>query len=280
MPSNSKKRSIEINRRNQTEDCEFPFVSKSKRHPSGDVIGFGGGGKVNGHGSRYHAHYCDCSLSCILSRCLLGQSVTGWVARFGNATIPEAPSLPTLRDALRLATSKPHERLHQHKGLAAVAAGTIDRASYTALLSRLYGFHHSFEVAAQTIPERTRWLEIDLATLGFDAAMLAGLPRCTCFPAMASPDYLLGASYVVEGSALGGRGLARQLDGLLGTGIVAGRRFFSGHGTETGEVWRAYLSRLSAASTATATRTAIVAGAVATFTMFEQWLEGWNKHHE
>jgi heme oxygenase len=202
------------------------------------------------------------------------------MARFGSTetaeSIADSTFLPALRDVLRSATSKPHERLHRHEGLAAVAAGTIDRPAYTALLCRLYGFHHSFELAAQPIPERTRWLEIDLATLGVDAAMLAGLPRCTVFPAIASPDYLLGASYVVEGSALGGRGLARQLDGLLGTGIIAGRRFFSGHGTETGEVWRAYLARLSAASAATATRAAIVAGAVGTFMIFEQWLEGWN----
>lgn len=205
--------------------------------------------------------------------------LTGPVIRSGNATIPAAKSPRTLRDILRSATSKPHERLHGHQGLAAVAAGTIDRVAYTALLGRLYGFHHSFELAALAIPERSGWLQIDLATLGVDAVRLAKLPRCTGFPAIASPDYLLGARYVVEGSALGGRGLARQLDGLLGTGIIAGRRFFSGHGTETGEVWRAYLSRLSAASTATATRAAIIAGAVETFTIFEEWLEGWNKQH-
>ena len=173
-----------------------------------------------------------------------------------------------------------HNRLHSHDGLAAVAAGTIDRASYTALLGRLYGFHHSFELTTQTVPERTRWLESDLAALGVDGGMLAGLPRCTVFPASASPDYLLGAGYVVEGSALGGRGLARQLDGLLGTGTTAGRLFFSGHGTQTGEVWLSYLARLSAASTAAATRAAIIAGAVATFTIFEQWLGGWNKQND
>lgn len=238
------------------------------------------GGKVHGHGSRYPAHYSSPSLPNIFGRCLLDRSVTGSVARFGNATIPAATSLPTLRDVLRSATSTPHERLHRHEGLAAVAAGTIDRPGYIALLGRLYGFHHSFELAAKAFPERTRWLGIDLATLGVDAAMLARLPRCTVFPAIASPEYLLGASYVVEGSALGGRGLARQLDGLLGTGTLAGRRFFSGHGAETGAVWRDYLSRLSAASTATASRATIVAGAVETFTIFEQWLAGWNKQHE
>ena len=206
--------------------------------------------------------------------------MTSSVARFRNATIPEAVAPPALRDELRSATSKPHERLHRHEGLAAVAAGTIDRPAYVALVGRLYGFHHSFDLVARTIPERTRWLQIDLSTLGVDPAKQAALPRCTGFPAMVSPDYLLGARYVVEGSALGGRGLARKLDGLFGAGIIAGRRFFSGHDTETGEVWRAYLAQLSAASTATATRAAIVAGAVETFTIFEQWLEGWNKNHE
>lgn len=187
---------------------------------------------------------------------------------------------PMLRDVLRLATSATHERLHGHDGLAAVAGGTIDRAAYIALLARLYGFHHPFELAAQQFPERTRWLQSDLASLGVDAAILAELPRCPAFPEIASPDYLLGARYVVEGSALGGRGLARQLDGLLGPDIVAGRRFFSGHGTETGTVWRNYLARLAAVSTVTASRAAILSGAVATFTIFEQWLDGWNQPYE
>ena len=200
--------------------------------------------------------------------------------RLDDGVKPTPAIEPTLRDVLRSETSATHERLHGHDGLAAVAAGTIDRAAYTALLGRLYGFHQPFELAAQTIPERTRWLETDLAVLGVDAAMLAELPRCTTFPAIASPDYLLGARYVVEGSALGGRGLARQLDGLLGIGINAGRRFFSGHGADTGIVWRGYLAQLSAVSTAVASHAAIVSGAVATFAIFEQWLDEWNQPHE
>jgi heme oxygenase len=96
----------------------------------------------------------------------------------------------------------------------------------------------------------------------------------------ASPAYVLGARYVVEGSALGGRGLARRLDGLLGPGTLAGRRFFSGHGAETGAVWRGYLDRLSAAPETPAARAAAIEGATATFSIFEQWLEGWDKHDE
>jgi heme oxygenase len=190
-------------------------------------------------------------------------------------------SVPTkLRDALRVATADIHERLHHHVGFAAVQAGTIDHGAYTTLLSRLYGFYRPFEAAAQLSPERTRWIESDLTALGVDAEEREKLPRCAAFPHRFSADHILGARYVVEGSALGGRGLARQLDGLLGTGVAAGRQFFSGHGAATGAVWREYLTLLSAVPSSALRRTAIVAGANTTFATFEQWLTGWNKNHD
>ena len=191
--------------------------------------------------------------------------------------LPPAPAI--LRDALRIATDEVHERLHHHIAFAAVQAGTIDHRAYIKLLSRLYGFYRPFEAAAQLSPERTRWLEIDLAVLGISAAVREKLPRCT-FPQLFSPDHILGARYVVEGSALGGRGMARHLDALLGGGVTAGRQFFSGHGAATGAVWREYLALLSAVPSSALRRTAIIDGANATFATFEQWLIGWNENHD
>ena len=186
----------------------------------------------------------------------------------------------TLRDALRSATDDVHERLHAHRGLAAVQAGTIDRSKYTALISCLYGFHRPFEVSARIAPNRTTWLESDLAVLGIDAEQRAALPRCAAFPEKMSREYILGARYVVEGSALGGRGLARQLDGLLGMGARAGRQFFSGHGAATGVVWRDHLMLLSAVPDVGTKRAAVIDGATETFAIFEQWLEKWDNGHE
>lgn len=191
--------------------------------------------------------------------------------------LPAAPAL--LRDALRRATTDVHERLHHHSGFAAVQAGTIDHASYIRLLSRLYGFYSPFEAAAQLDPVRTRWLDIDLKALGVSPVVRETLPRCS-FAQPFSPDHSLGARYVVEGSALGGRGLARQLDGLLGPTVTAGRQFFSGHGAATGAVWRDYLVLLAAVPGSAHRRAAIIDGAIATFAMFEQWLSGWTKHHD
>ena len=199
--------------------------------------------------------------------------------RFENdesVLLPPAPAI--LRDALRMATTEVHKRLHRHSGFAAVQSGTIDHRNYITLLIRLYGFYSPFEAAAQLAPERTRWLEIDLAALGVSPVVCGELPRCK-FPQPFSPDHILGARYVVEGSALGGRGMARQLDKLLGTEVTAGRQFFSGHGAATGAVWREYLVLLSAIPSSALRCTAIIDGANATFATFEQWLSGWNKNH-
>lgn len=207
--------------------------------------------------------------------------VSGALAITTDAVLDRGLATGTsLRDDLRSSTHDVHERLHTHRGLAAVQAGTIDLEAYTALLCRLYGFHRPFEVAARLAPHRTTWLESDLDTLGVDANQRAALPHCAAVPEKVLRAYILGARYVVEGSALGGRGLARQLDDLLGPGVIAGRRFFTGHGSATGTVWREYLAQLSEAPSVGPERAAVVAGAIQTFAIFEQWLEGWDKVYE
>ncbi len=182
----------------------------------------------------------------------------------------------TLRQALRSATQDVHERLHRHKGLAAVQDETITRADYVRLLGRLYGFYTAFEAAAGLSPTRSEWLEHDLTALGVSPSQRAGLPVCSGFPDLATPEAVLGALYVVEGSALGGVGLARHLDGVVGERSLDGRRFFSGRQAETGAAWKAYLQRLSAASVASTDRATVIFAANATFAVFERWLDGWN----
>ncbi|WP_161978438.1 biliverdin-producing heme oxygenase [Sphingomonas oligophenolica] len=200
---------------------------------------------------------------------------------FEDGKSVQSPSAAaSLRDALRIATAEVHERLHHHIGFAAVQAGTIDHGTYALLLSRPYGFYRPFEATAELSPERTRWLESDLTALNVDGAAREKLPRCSTFPSHFSPDHILGARYVVEGSALGGRGMARQLDALLGPQAGAGRHFFSGHGAATGVVWREYLALLSAVPSSARRNTAIIDGANATFALFEQWLAGWNNNHD
>lgn len=181
---------------------------------------------------------------------------------------------PSLRIVLRSATQAVHERLHGHDGFASVQNGSIELAAYRKLLIRLYGFYLPFEEAAGDGRHRTEWLEHDLMTLGLDHRRFT-VSICQCIPSMHSIERRLGARYVVEGSALGGRGLARGLDTLLGAGSDAGRRFFTGRGAKTSEAWMGYLVQLSQAPVDGARRAEVIDAATETFGVFEQWLAGW-----
>lgn len=148
-------------------------------------------------------------------------------------------------------------------------------AAYQDIIVRLYGFYVPFEAAAVIGPDRSRWLVDDLKALGLQRP-LDDFPLCQDVPRLDNAYLRLGARYVAEGSALGGRDLARSLDRLLGTGVPEGRRFFVGHSSGTGEAWRSYLAQLSAAPNEPSARAEIIKGAVATFAAFEHWLDGWS----
>lgn len=186
---------------------------------------------------------------------------------------PCAITPPALRILLRSATHEAHERLHLHTGFAAVQNATIDMGAYRKLLLRLYGFYVPFEVAAGG-HDRSDWLKEDLTALGI-AHRIPFAPMCPGIPNLETAERRLGASYVVEGSALGGRELARGLDLLLGPGAENGRRFFSGRGSGTAKAWKDYLAQLSAAPTGTLAQAEIISAARETFSVFEHWLTGW-----
>ena len=176
-----------------------------------------------------------------------------------------------------MATNDVHQRLHSHRGFAAVQDGTISRANYAKLLIRLEAFHIAFEAAARIGNQRSNWLAQDIgAVLGTRWLPGAAAHRPT-IPLLDSNERVLGALYVVEGSALGGIGLARGLDSLLGSGVSDGRRFFAGRGSVTGSAWRDFIARLDLVSVQPAARLAAIDAAVATFSVFEVWLADWRK---
>ena len=181
-----------------------------------------------------------------------------------------------LAPALRAATREIHERLHHHAGFMAVQNGSIGAGQYRQLLARLYGFHTAFEQTARIVPARSRWLALDLAALGMSAEDVKLIALCPAIPDLDSVERLLGARYVIEGSMLGGRALARGLDRLCGVGVTTGRRFFRGRGAGTGAAWNAYLATLDALPVGQQSGAAAVDAAVDTFRVFEAWLSDWS----
>jgi heme oxygenase len=116
-----------------------------------------------------------------------------------------------------------------------------------------------FEVAAR---QKAVLLRRDLDTLGVlpDTAPLS--------PRLANVSEALGAMYVLEGATLGGQVIARHLQTRLALTAGSGSAYFTGYGSETGQMWR----RFGAAMTCTVLpedAPAVIAGAQATFTAFQ-----------
>ncbi len=184
-----------------------------------------------------------------------------------------------VRDRLRRETAEVHERLHRHPGLGAAARGSIAAEDYVRLLARLWGFHRAYEAALaearldstdpRLLPvERSGSLVLDLTALGVERATVARLPLCATIARPSNGAELLGARYVVEGSALGGQLIARALEKSFGDN----RRFFL---FQPGKEWRALTDRLEAlAGNPPAVEDAAKA-ARAIFLNFETWMDGW-----
>jgi heme oxygenase len=198
------------------------------------------------------------------------------ISRARNFSKLRLPASETsLRQCLRTATDVVHQRLHGHSGFAAVQDGTIGQTDYVRLLVRLDGFHRAFEDAACISDERSGWLARDLETMRGECWLPGVRQQRPAMPQLDSAERVLGALYVVEGSALGGRSLARGLDRLLGSGESNGRRFFEGRGPSTGAAWRDFVGRLDLIPAKSAARVSAVDAAVEVFSVFETWLAGW-----
>ncbi len=87
----------------------------------------------------------------------------------------------------------------------------------------------------------------------------------------------LGALYVVEGSTLGGRILARQVETVLELTPGQGNAYFQGHGAATGALWKEVTAEIAAVPEEMSVR--LLSTARRTFTAFRQALEGGGQPH-
>lgn len=197
-----------------------------------------------------------------------------------------SPSGLAMRWRLRAATAEAHERMHTHAGFGAAAEGTIGAQDYRQLLMRLYGFHRPFEDTARSAAEilgtdldmsaraRSPLLLADLQTLGVNPSAKATIPLWRPSIRLWSKGSLLGALYVVEGSALGGVQIARALRDRAGGGGKA-HSFFAGHRERQSAMWRELLQELEALRRHEDEATQAEQSAVTTFEAFEDWMADW-----
>jgi len=149
--------------------------------------------------------------------------------------------------------------------------------AYVRLLAALRGFHRPVEAALAAVPGwsgltpglhissrlRAGLLDEDLRQLGVPAPPGPARPGVVSLPTLA---HGLGCLYVLEGSALGGRIIARRACAALGADLPVA--FFSSAGrADPGAGWRAFQSSLDAYGTChgLATRRTVTTSALTTF---------------
>jgi heme oxygenase len=84
--------------------------------------------------------------------------------------------------------------------------------------------------------------------------------------------FALGVMYVVEGSALGGRFILKNLEKSLGLSAEAGASYFAGYGNVTGSMWKRFVEQMSEFEKRTGSGDTIIAGAVHAFSAIENRL--------
>ena len=127
-------------------------------------------------------------------------------------------------------------------------------SGYRSLLSRYLRVYHPLDRLINHQPRE--WLELlqwserprlarlqsDLRSLGAAAEEILEVPDCSALPEINDLDTLMGALYVIEGSALGGQILYGQIHAKLGLDAHNGASFFFGEGKRTAQVWKWYVS--------------------------------------
>lgn len=158
-----------------------------------------------------------------------------------------------LTKALKTSTSGAHKSLENSAFMRPLHTGTIDLTYYQLLLKKFYGIFYPLEAAVNRHHEVLQYWLPDLqqrrkaATIEEDLMLLGAQTIDIPFlkiEGINTPAAALGAMYVMEGSTLGGRFIAKTIQKRLDLSSAQGVQFFHGYGQETGPMWQQFQQAL------------------------------------
>ncbi len=184
---------------------------------------------------------------------------------------------------LKAQTSENHQRLEQNQLLSVISGSAISLNKYLRILHIFYSYFqpveskiNSFGVIQRYLPDynsrrKARAIRADIDYLGVQI-LQEPLPWCDNLPAMDAPAQAMGCLYVLEGSTLGGRFIAKNLNKHLGLEAATGASFFNGYGTETGTKWKLFQQALVDFSNEFKQEQQIISAANETFEKLNSWV--------
>lgn len=191
----------------------------------------------------------------------------------------------SIRDVLRSSTQKAHLKLHMHSCFVALFDGSLNLSAYRQLMRRLHGFYAPLDqainrtiakqavtVAGYKYANRSSILAQDLMDLDFSKDEIFETQKCRQAFEIVSSTSLGGVLYVVEGATLGGTGIDRYAQKLLGQQEPAGRRYWAWCRAKNKQRWPMALSCLEHLHDQGVAIGDLVAGANDTFQTLADWM--------
>jgi heme oxygenase len=187
-------------------------------------------------------------------------------------------------EEIKSRTAQSHLRVEQSELMRPIGDQTLTHESYALILRKFYGFFQPLEEAIgslggveRVLPDlpgrrKASLLLQDLQALGKTAQPAGPISLCPDLPEISSLSRAMGCLYVMEGSTLGGKFIAKQVQETLNLPPEApGTAFFSGYGKETGTRWKVFRESLVQYSEDTGEEATIIQAAEDTFMTLEKW---------
>ncbi len=186
-------------------------------------------------------------------------------------------------EEIKYKTAENHRRLEESELLKPITSPTLTQDHYQKILRVFYGYFYPLETALEPfqladnyLPDygsrrKAAMIRQDLHTLQHNAPEDT-LPLCAELPSIQSMAQAFGCLYVMEGSTLGGKIIAKSLEKNLGLSAVHGASFFHGYGPDTGHKWKTFQQSLVRFNQDFQKEQEIVEAANETFYYFENWI--------
>lgn len=154
-------------------------------------------------------------------------------------------------------------------------------AAYSKLLELFYSFFGGLEVAMGKHPDlsflpdqaerrKSTALANDLKALGTTLPVLA---TGIALPTIENNLQTIGAMYVMEGSTLGGKFIAKMISKQLNMEDAPGVSFFKGYGEATESMWQKFKESIDALPITATEEAIVITSANNTFLQFSQWFD-------
>ncbi|MEO8583515.1 MAG: biliverdin-producing heme oxygenase [Flavitalea sp.] len=189
---------------------------------------------------------------------------------------------------LKNRTAQKHLLLESNSLLTALMSTSVNNLHYYSYLHLMLGVHKNFEENIQPlIQQHHKVFKINKASVLIESDLnylpvMMDLPRFDCFNSFhvkKSVPAALGYMYVMEGSRLGGKVIAKHLLPRLKISARHGASYLTDHNNETVSDWKLFLHNLSSYAIAGDHEQEIIEGANAAFQNIHQHFESHTSLH-